>query len=138
MKDYDKNKESSYLKYCDVNNSYGWVMSQKLHVNDFKWVEHISEFNEDFIKSYNGDNDEGYFFEVDVQYPKNVHKLYNDLPFFPERMKIEKVKNLVTNLHDKTEYVTLPFPIVEEKRREWGGGVGGRCKLRFLKKISGI
>ena len=28
-------------------------MSQKLSVNDCKWVEAISEFNEDFLKSYN-------------------------------------------------------------------------------------
>ena len=30
MKDYDKKKESSYLQYWDVNNSYGWTMLQKL------------------------------------------------------------------------------------------------------------
>ena len=27
MKDYNKNKESSYLKYCDWYNLYGWGMS---------------------------------------------------------------------------------------------------------------
>ena len=36
MKDYDKNKESSYFKYWDVNNLYGWTMSKYLTVNDFK------------------------------------------------------------------------------------------------------
>ena len=25
MKEYDKNKESSYLQYWDVNTVYGWV-----------------------------------------------------------------------------------------------------------------
>ena len=39
MKDYDKNKESSYLKYCDANNLYGWEMSQKLPVNNFEWIK---------------------------------------------------------------------------------------------------
>ena len=39
MKDYDKNKESLYLKYRDVNNLYGWEMSQKLPVNKFEWIE---------------------------------------------------------------------------------------------------
>ena len=36
MKNYDKNKESSYLKYWDENSLYGWTISQKLPVNDFK------------------------------------------------------------------------------------------------------
>ena len=40
------------------------------------------------------ESNEGYFFEVDVQYPENLHNLHNDLPFLPERMKIEKVEKL--------------------------------------------
>ena len=36
---------------------------------------------------------------------KKLHERHNDLPFLPERMKYEKVEKLITNLHDKTEYV---------------------------------
>ena len=32
MKDYDKNKELSYLQYWDVNNLNGWAMLPKLPV----------------------------------------------------------------------------------------------------------
>ena len=66
MKYYDKNKEWSYRKYWDVNNLYGRAMSQKLPINNFIRVEDISEFNEDFTKSYNDESDEGYFLEADV------------------------------------------------------------------------
>ena len=41
-------------------------MSQKLPVNSFEWVENLSQFKEDFIKTYDEDNNEGYFLEVDV------------------------------------------------------------------------
>ena len=105
MKDYFKNKESSYLKYWDVNNLYGWAMLQMLPVNGFEWFAGISQFYEDFIKSYNDEIDEGYFLEVDVQYPEKINSLYNDLPFLPERMKIEKVEKVNFNLHEKNEYV---------------------------------
>ena len=37
MKNYDKNKESSYLMCFDANNLYEWAMSQKLPVNGFEW-----------------------------------------------------------------------------------------------------
>ena len=57
------------------------------------------------MKNYNEESDEGYFLQLDVQYYEKVHKLHNDLPFLPERMKIEKVERFVANLHDKAEYV---------------------------------
>ena len=98
-----KKKEPSCLKYWDVNNLYGWAMSQKLPLNDFIWVEDISEFNEDIIKSYNKESDGGYFLEIDGQYPKNLRNLYNDLLFLPERIKTKKVEKLVGDLHDKTK-----------------------------------
>ena len=87
MKDYDKNKESSYIQYWDVNNLYGWAISQKLPVNNFKWVKDASQLNEDFIKNYNEKGDKGYFLEVDVQYLEKLQELHFDLPFLSERMK---------------------------------------------------
>ena len=78
-------------------------MLQKLPVNNFDWIKGTSEFNEGFIKNYNEENDEGYFLEVEVQYPEKIHELHTDLPFLPERMKIDNAENLVTNLNDKTE-----------------------------------
>ena len=53
----------------------------------------------------NEESDKGYFLEVDVQYPEKLHDLHNDLPFLPERLRIEKVEKLAANLHDRTEYV---------------------------------
>ena len=106
MKNYDKNKESTYLKYCDANNWYGWAMSQKLLVNKFEWLQDTSQFSEDVMKNYNEEIDEGYFLEVHVQYPEKLHELHSGLPFLPELMKVEIVEKLVANLQtDKTENV---------------------------------
>ena len=104
MKDCGKNKEWSYLKYWDVNDLHDWAMSQKLPVNKFEWIEETSQFNEDFIKNYNEESDEGYFLEVDTQYQEKLHELRTGFPFLPERKKIKEIKRLVTNLYDKNEY----------------------------------
>ena len=50
----------------------------------------LSKFNEKFIKSYNRNSDKGHFLEVDVKYPKNLHKIHCDLPFLPKRKKNRK------------------------------------------------
>ena len=52
----------------------------------------------------NEESDLRFFLEADVQYPENFHNLHNDLSFFPERMKIEKVEKLIANFHDKNAY----------------------------------
>ena len=62
------------------------------------------QFNEDFIKTYNGERIEGYFLEINIQHLEKLHEFYNGLPVVPGRMKIEKVEKLLAHLHDKTEY----------------------------------
>ena len=94
MKNYDKNKESSFLMYVDPSNLYGWAMSEKLPVDEFKWVDDLSMFAEDFIKSYDEEGDAGYLLIVDIEYPKILCMLHSDLPFLPEKMKINKCLNL--------------------------------------------
>ena len=66
----------------------------------FKWVEDISKFDE----SCNEESGERYPVEVNIQYLEYLHNIQNDLPFLPERIKIEKVEKLVANLYDKTEH----------------------------------
>ena len=70
-------------------------MSQRLPVNGLEWVENVSKFNEDFIKKYDENSNTGYFLEVDVEYPKTLINSYKDLPFLPERKKLEKLKSLI-------------------------------------------
>ena len=104
---HDKNEESSYLEYLDANNLYGWAMSQKLPVRNFKWIEKgdISKFNEDFIKNYDENSDKGYIFEVDVKYPEEIRMLHSDLALLPERMKINKCTKLTSTIQNKENYI---------------------------------
>ena len=101
MKNYDEDEESLYIQYLDANNLYAWAMSQKLPVNGFKWIKKTSKIEQHFIKNYDEDRNIGYFLNVDIKYPKELHDLHSDLPFLHGRMKINKCKKLVCNLHDK-------------------------------------
>ena len=65
----------------------------------------LSEFNEDFIKKYDEDSNTGYFLEVDIDYPKTLFDGHKDLPFLPERTKVEKIEKLICDTEDKEKYV---------------------------------
>ena len=103
-KKHDKTKKSTCFQYYDANSLYGCAMTQKLPVDCFEW-EKPSKFTSDFIKNDDEKSSTGYVFDVDIDYPKNLHDVYSDLPFLPQRMKINKCDKLICNLFDKNNYV---------------------------------
>ena len=105
MRDYDKNKESSYIQYLVANNLYGKAMSEKLPVRGFRWMTDISRMDEEFVRSYDKNDIKGYILEVDVDYPNELQNLHRDFPFLAESMVINNTKKLVCNLQDKKNYV---------------------------------
>ena len=87
----------------DANNLYEWVISQKLPANDSKWVQGktLSKFNEDFKKKYDKDCNRGYFLEADFDHPKELFNFHTDIPFLPERKKVENIEKLICSIEDK-------------------------------------
>ena len=102
-----------------MNNSYGWAMSEYLPCGRFIWVKSIDKFD---IMSISDKSPIGYFLEVDLKYPDELHELHNDYPLAPEKLavssdmlskyckkiadkyeiKVGDVKKLITNLGNKT------------------------------------
>lgn len=106
MDDYNENEKSSYLMYLDANNLYGHSMMQHLPHNNFQWSE-IS-FDQEKILNLPDDGEIGYVFEVDLDYPPNLHDLHNEYPFCAENMHVpgtKNVKKLLLTLFDKKNYV---------------------------------
>ena len=122
MNDYDQKKPSTFITYLDKNNLHGWTMSKYLPYGEFRWVKNVDEFD---VMSINEKSDTGYFLEVNLEYPDQLHELHNDYPLAPEKLavsndmlsayckkiadkydiKVGDVKKLVPNLGNKTKYV---------------------------------
>ena len=119
MKNYDPDKPSSYIMYLDANNLYGWAMSQPLPYRNFRWVRARVW---GVIPKKKGI---GRIYEVDLEYPKELHDLHNDYPCAAEKIKVtdgmlsdycREIKNkfnissgnvhkLIPTLGDKKNYV---------------------------------
>ena len=120
--DYDPNKPSTFITYLDKNNLYGWAMSKYLPYGEFEWLEDVDKLD---VMSINEKSDAGYFQEVDLKYPNELHELHNHYPLAPEKLavtndmvskyckeiadkydiKVGNVKKIIPNLGNKTKYV---------------------------------
>ena len=122
MNDYDPKKSSKFVTYLDMNNLYGWELSEYLPYGKFKWLKNVDGFDVNLISEK---SPVVYFLEVDLEYPKELHELHNDDPLAPEKLavssdmlskyckeiadkyeiKVGDVKKLIPNLSNKTKYV---------------------------------
>ena len=93
-------------------------MCGKVPVSDFKWSTKTDKFTNGFIKNYDKNSDKGYILEVDVEYPRSLHKLHSDLPFLPEKRKIRKIEKLVCCLEDK-EKLCITHSSIETSIKSW-------------------
>lgn len=117
--DYNPDEEDNYIMYLDANNLYGHSMSQPLPYGDFKWITNKDLIDGELQPLKKG---RGRIYEVDLEYPKHLHKLHNDYPLAPEKLAIKKewlsdyqneliensmlkTEKLVPNLMDKKKYV---------------------------------
>ena len=102
-------------------------MSEKLPVDGFDWVDDISEIDEHFIKNYDEDSNIGYFSKADIEYVKELHNKHSDLPFLPERIKVNKCKKLVCNLYNKKDYV--------DRIRSLKQALNHRLKIKKIRRV---
>ena len=75
MTDYDSEKPLKFIIYLDKNNLYGWTMSEDLPYGEFEWLKNVDRF---YVNPINEKSEIGYFLEVDLEYPDELHELHND------------------------------------------------------------
>ena len=103
MKDFDESKPSTFIQYLDSNNLYGWAMSQKLPTHGFKWINVDESSVLKLLEKK--DTNQGFIFEVDLDYPRSLWKSHNDYPLAPEKVKIDKVDKLISSFLPKKHHV---------------------------------
>ncbi|KAB0805429.1 hypothetical protein PPYR_02399 [Photinus pyralis] len=94
MLKYDSTKPDVYLMYNDINNQYGWSMSQYLPYGGFEWVDSNID-----IATIPDDADEGYILEVDLTYPKDLHQGHAALPEISNGESYNEAVNISNKLH---------------------------------------
>ncbi|XP_024872855.1 uncharacterized protein LOC112455281, partial [Temnothorax curvispinosus] len=102
---HDSSQPTTYLMYYDVNNLYGWAMSESLPYANFQWLDDPENFDATTVPT---DSDVGYILEVDLEYPRDLHDAHADLSLCPTRDKPpgKRQEKLLATFYDKLRYVT--------------------------------
>ena len=87
MKDHDRNERSKYIVYVDCNNLYNHLMNQYLPTGTFRWMTD-KEISKIGLAKYKENGKKGLILEVDLEYPQELHSLYNDYPVAPEKLNV--------------------------------------------------
>ena len=103
MKDFDESEPSTFIQYLDANNLYGWAMTQKLPTHGFKWINVDKPKVLKLLEKK--DTNQGFIFEVDLDYPSSLWKTHNDYPLAPQKVKIDKTEKLIRSFLPKNHYV---------------------------------
>ena len=103
MKKYDETKPSTYIQYLDANNLYGSAMSHKLPTHGFKWIDVNKSKVIKLLQKK--DTNQGFIFEVGVDYPNTLWESHNDYPLAPEKVKVDKIDKLICSFKPKRHYV---------------------------------
>ena len=86
--------KDEYIFFCDLNNQYGWAMSQNLPTCNFEWTNDFfiedTEAIQDKILNLADDSSTGFIFEVDLKYSEDFHRLHNEFPLCPEQIEIKE------------------------------------------------
>lgn len=123
LAEYDPNKPINRISYQDMNNLYGAAMLENLPDSQYKWLN-PEMFTTESILKMDLTKEEGFVFDVNLEYPSELHDKHQHYPLAPELMNIEadmrssyqrsvvpdnqhdsKTKKLVNNLFNKTNYV---------------------------------
>ena len=101
MEDFDESKPSNFIQYLDANNLYGWA--QTLPAHGFKWIDVDKPSVLKLLETK--DTNQGFIFEVDLDYPSSLWDSYNDYPLAPEKIKIDKIDKFICSSLPKKHYV---------------------------------
>lgn len=84
---YNTGEEEHCIDYLDANNLYGGAQSRALPVSDYRFLKK-KDFNKIDIANLSEESKTGYIFEVDLDYPKELHGEHRSFPLAPEKMII--------------------------------------------------